>query len=130
MDRRKKLSPEQLEEIKAYIAKKMKHETIARQFNISTTHVSRIKSAMDRGEVKLKRSSLTSCLGHIKDGLPFRRESWPEGLYYYCAIDEPNKWFVRVYERRESELVTYSLDLELEDLLAKDWVVLTWESVK
>jgi len=130
VDRRKKLSPEQLEEIKAYIAKKMKHETIARQFNISTTHVSRIKSAMDRGEVKLKRSSLSSCLGHIKDGLPFRRESWPDGLYYYCTIDEPNKWFVRVYKRRESELITYSLDLELEDLLAKDWVVLTWESVK
>jgi hypothetical protein len=27
------------------------------------------------------------------------------------------------------ELITYSLDLSLDDLMAKDWVVLTWDSV-
>lgn len=131
-DNRRKLTPEQLEQIRAYITKRMKHETIAREFNISTTHVSRIKSAMNRGEVKLKRSSLAGCLGHIKDGLPFRRTSWPEGLYYYCAIDEPSQWFIRACKCPEGilETITYSLDLELKDLLAKDWVVMTWEAVE
>lgn len=128
-DNRRKLTPEQLEQIRAYITKRMKHETIAREFSISTTHVSRIKSAMNRGEVKLKRSSLAGCLGHIKAGLPFRRASWPDLLYYYCAIDEPTQWFVRVNKETGNELITYSLDLELEDLLAKDWVVLNWEAV-
>lgn len=128
-DNRRKLTPEQLEQIRAYITKRMKHETIAREFNISTTHVSRIKSAMNRGEVKLKRSSLAGCLSHIKDGLPFRRASWPEGLYYYCAIDEPTHWFVQV-NKGGYEVITYSLNLELEDLLAKDWVVLNWEAVE
>jgi len=27
------------------------------------------------------------------------------------------------------ECITYTLDLSLEDLLAKDWVVLAWEAV-
>ena len=86
---------------------------------------------MRRGEVKLKRSSLDSCMGHIKDGLPFRRVAWPEGIYYYCAIDEPSQWFVRSYRCPEGimECITYTLDLSLEDLLAKDWVILTWEAV-
>ena len=130
MDRRKKLNDEQVIAIRRLLEEGVKGDAIAMQFKISSTHVYRIKSAMNRGEVRLKRSSLNNCLGHIKDGLPFRRESWPEGLYYYCAIDEPNKWFVRVYKRTGSELLTYSLDLEFEDLLAKDWVVLTWESVE
>jgi hypothetical protein len=68
-------------------------------------------------------------MGHIKDGLPFRRVSWPEKIYYYCAIDEPSQWFVKVNTENGCELITYSVDLSIDDLTAQDWVVLTWESV-
>ncbi len=130
MDKRKKLSEAKLNEIRAMLAEGVKPQSVAWQFGISNTHIYRIQSAMRKGEVKLKRSSLDSCLGHIKNGLPFRRVVWPEKLYYYCAIDEPTKWFVEVNTETGCEVITFRLNLTLEDLLAKDWVVLTWESVE
>ena len=130
-DNRKKISEKDINDIKELLDAGINVKTVARAFSVSTTHIYRIQSAMRRGEVKLKRSSLDSCMGHIKDGLPFRRVAWPEGIYYYCAIDEPSQWFVRSYRCPEGimECITYTLDLSLEDLLAKDWVILTWEAV-
>lgn len=129
-DRRRKLAPEQVDVVVKMLDQGMTLDAIGRQCGISTSHVHRIKSAHHRGEVKLKHSSLSSCMNHIKNGLPFRRVSWPEKLYYYYAIDEPSQWFIQVNKETGCELITYSLDLSLEDLMAKDWVVLTWESVK
>lgn len=131
MDNRKKLSDKDINDIKELLDAGINVKTVARAFSVSTTHIYRIQAAMRNGEVKLKRSSLDSCMGHIKDGLPFRRVVWPESLYYYCAIDEPSQWFVRSYKCPEGimECITYTLDLSLEDLLAKDWVILTWEAV-
>jgi len=129
IDRRRKLSPEQIGKTLAMLDKGMTLESVGRAMGISDSHVHRIKAAHHRGEVKLKHSSLSSCMNHIKNGLPFRRVSWPEKLYYYYAIDEPSQWFIKVNKETGCELITYSLDLSLEDLMAKDWVVLTWESV-
>lgn len=129
-DRRRKLAPEQVDVVVKMLDQGMTLEATGRRCGISKSHVHRIKAAHHRGEVKLKHSSLSSCMNHIKNGLPFRRVSWPEKLYYYYAIDEPSQWFIQVNKETGCELITYSLDLSLEDLMAKDWVVLTWESVE
>ena len=129
-DRRRKLAPEQIDIVVKMLDQGMTLDAIGRRCGISTSHVQRIKAAHDRGEVKLKRSSLSSCMNHIKNGLPFRRVSWPEKLYYYYAIDEPSQWFIQVNKITGNEMITFQLELSLEDLMAKDWVVLTWESIK
>lgn len=120
-----------MNEIRAMLSEGGQVEAVAMVFGISTTHVYRIQAALRSGAINLKPTSLNSCLGHIKDGLPFRRVSWPEGLYYYCAIDEPSQWFIRACKCPEGilETITYTLDLSLEDMMAKDWIVMTWDAV-
>lgn len=129
-DRRQKLSKAQMNEIRAMLSEGGQVDAIALLFKISTTHVYRIQAALRNGAINLKPTSLSSCLEHIKNGLPFRRVSWPDKLYFYCAIDEPQKWFVQVNTETGCQMITYSLGLELEDLLAKDWIVMTWEAVE
>jgi hypothetical protein len=110
--------------------KGMTLESVARAMGVSTTHVQRLRAARKRGTVKTEPTSLSSCMKLISTGLPFRRVAWPEKLFYYYDIDEQSKWFIKVNRITGCELITYSLDLSLEDLMAKDWVVLTWEAVK
>lgn len=131
-NRRQKLSEAQMGEIRAMLSEGGKVESIALAFGISTTHVYRIQAALRSGAINLKPTSLSSCLGHIKDGLPFRRLAWPEGIYFYCAIDEPSQWFIRAGKCPEGtmECITYTLELSLEDMMAKDWIVMTWEAVE
>jgi len=128
MDKRKKLSQAAIDEIQALLNDGINVKSIASAFDVSTTHIYRIQSAMRNGEVKLKRSSLDSCMDLIKTGLPFTRKCW-QCWYYY---DLENRWFVRAYSCPEGimETIVYTLDLGLDDLLSKDWIVLTWESVK
>jgi hypothetical protein len=131
MDRRKKLSQAAIDEIQALLNDDINVKSIASAFDISTSHVYRIQSAMRNGEVKLKRSSLDSCMDLIEAGLPFRRASWENDFYYYYDTNE--SWFIRhVYMGNHGDaydMIEYTLGLSLEDLIAKDWVVLTWESV-
>jgi hypothetical protein len=128
MDKRKKLSDASIAEIQALLNDGANVKSVASRFGISSTHAYRIQAAMRNGEVKLKRSSLDSCLELIKTGLPFTRKCW-QCWYYY---DLENRWFVRAYSCPEGimETIVYTLDLGLDDLLSKDWIVLTWESVK
>jgi len=128
MGRRAKLTESQVNEIKAMLGKGVKGDAVARAFGISNTHVYRIKSAMRTGVVNLKPTSLNSCMNRIATGLPFRRIHWPEKLYYY--YDKNDQWFIQVNTETGCELIIYTLDLKLEDLLARDWVVLTWESLR
>ena len=128
MDKRRKLTDDQVVRIRQMITQGRTLDTIARLFGVSTTTVHKIKDAQNRGEVKLKRSSLFSCMNLIKTGLPFRRVVWPEKLYYYYDLEE--SWFIQVNNESGCEVILYTMDLSLEDLMAKDWVVLTWESVK
>jgi len=62
----------------------------------------------------------------VTKGLPFRRTAWAEGIYYYYDINE--SWFLkqRLVDGDEYELITYTLDLTLEDLMATDWDVDDW----
>ena len=127
MDRRRKLSPEQVGRVLAMLDKGMTLDAVARTFGISDSHVHRIKVAHGRGEMKLKPSSLSSCLELIKTGLPFKRVGWVNYFYFY---DLEESWFIKHRCTSEDyEIIEYTLDLKLEDLIAKDWVVLTWESV-
>mgnify|MGYP003662174076 CR=1 FL=1 len=128
MDKRRKLTDEKINQIRRLIKQGRTLDTIARLFNVSTTTVHTIKDAQSKGMVKLKRSSLFSCMNLIKTGLPFRRVCWPEKLYYYYDLDEC--WFIQVNNESGCEIILYTMDLSLEDLMAKDWVVLTWETVK
>ena len=128
MDKRKNSNTAKLDQVRACLVNGDSVEAISVTFNMSTSHIYRIKTAMNRGEVKLKRSSLASCMGLVKTGLPFRRVSWPDKLYYYYDLND--KWFISVNTETGCELITYSVDLTLEDLTTHDWVVLTWESVK
>jgi hypothetical protein len=131
MDKRKKLSQAAIDEIQALLNDGINVKSIASAFDVSTTHIYRIQSAMRNGEVKLKRSSLDSCMDLIETGLPFRRASWENTFHYFYDTD--NHWFIKhVYMGEHGddyEVIMYTLDLTLEDLIAKDWVVLTWESV-
>lgn len=132
MDKRKKLTPEQVGRILAMLDQGKTLDTIARTFGISDSHVHRIKATHGRGEVKLRRSSLASCLKLIKDGMPFKRIAWGDHFYYFYDTEE--SWFIKHRcmgnHGDDYEIIEYTLDLSLEDLMAKDWVVLTWESVK
>ena len=127
MDKRRKLTDEQMVQIRQMITQGQTLDTIARLFGVSTTTVHKIKDAQSRGEVKLKRSSLFSCMNLIKTGLPFRRVVWPEKLYYYYDLGE--SWFIQVNNESGCEIILYTIDFSLEDLMAKDWVVLTWDAV-
>ena len=132
MDKRKKLSDADIKKIHRMLKQGVKGEAIMQLMGISSTHFYRIQQAYRNGEVNLKRTSLHGISRMVSEGLPFRRAAWPGGTYCYCAIDEPSKWFVRSYECPEGtmESITYTLDVSLDDLLAKDWVALTWESVR
>jgi hypothetical protein len=130
MDKRKKLSDDDIKKIHRMLKQGVKGEAIMQLMGISSTHFYRIQQAYRNGEINLKRTSLHGISKMVADGLPFRRNAWPEKLYYYCAIDEPSKWFIQVNRETGNELIAYQLELTLEDLLAKDWVALTWESVR
>jgi hypothetical protein len=45
----------------------------------------------------------------------------------FCYYDVEDKWFIQANEETGCELVVYRLDLSIEDLAAKDWIVLTLE---
>lgn len=125
MDKRQKLTSEQLEKIYEMLDQGMTLDAIARTHGISSSHVHRIKAAYYRGEVNLKPTSLCAIVSLIEQGLPFRRRSWPEKLF--CYYDVEDKWFIQANEETGCELVVYRLDLSIEDLAAKDWIVLTLE---
>lgn len=125
MDKRQKLTNEQLEKIYEMLDQGMTLDAIARTHGISSSHVHRIKAAYYRGEVNLKPTSLCAIVSLIEQGLPFRRRSWPEKLF--CYYDVEDKWFIQANEETGCELVVYRLDLSIEDLAAKDWIVLNLE---
>jgi hypothetical protein len=125
MDKRQKLTCEQVEKIHEMLDQGMTLDAIARTHGISSSHVHRIKAAYYRGEVNLKPTSLCAIVSLIEQGLPFRRRSWPEKLF--CYYDVEDKWFIQANEETGCELVVYRLDLSIEDLAAKDWIVLTLE---
>lgn len=124
MDKRNKLSDEQVIAIRRLLAEGVKPQSIAWQFQISSTHVYRIRTAMRKGVVNLKPTSLSACLDHIKQGWGFKRSGWIN----YCYYDIDNGWFIKSVLRGDHgddyEIIMYTLDLTLEDLMAKDWVVL------
>lgn len=131
MDKRKKLSDADIKKIHRMLKQGVKGEAIMQLMAISSTHFYRIQQAYRNGEVNLKRTSLHGILRMVKEGLPFRRTAWPdESIYYYCETNEPSQWFVQVNRQTGSRICTFHLALPLEDLLAKDWVALTWESVR
>jgi hypothetical protein len=127
MDKRQKLTCEQVEKIHEMLDQGMTLDAIARTHGISSSHVHRIKAAYYRGEVNLKPTSLCAIVSLIEQGLPFRRRSWPEKLF--CYYDVEDKWFIQANEETGCELVVYRLDLSIEDLAAKDWIVLTLEII-
>ena len=127
MDKRRKLTPDQVEKIYEMLDQDMTLDAIARTFGIGKSHVHRIKSAYNRGEVNLKPTSLCAILGLIEDGLAFRRRAWPEKIFYYYDVED--KWFVQANSETGCETIVFRLDLSLEDLAAKDWIVLTLESM-
>jgi hypothetical protein len=66
----------------------------------------------------------------IATGLPFKRVGWVDYFYFY---DLEESWFIKhrcIGDHGDDyEIIEFTLDLSLEDLMAKDWVVLKWESV-
>lgn len=132
MDKRKKLSDADIKKIHRMLKQGVKGEAVMQLMGISSTHFYRIQQAYRNGEVNLKRTSLHGISKMVSDGLPFKRVSWGNHFYYY--YDNEERWFVKhrclFGEGDDYEIIEYTLDLSLEDLLAKDWVALTWESVR
>ena len=130
MDKRRKLTPEQVDEVLAMVDKGMTLESVGRAMGVSTSHVQRMRATRNKGEVKAKPTSLSSCMKFIAKGFPFKRVGWDNYFYYY---DTENSWFVKYRYTSDHgddyEIIWYTLDLSLESLMAKDWVVLTWDAV-
>jgi len=129
MDKRRKLTPAKVDEIIAMLDEGMTLESVGRAMGVSTSHVQRLRAARKRGAVKTEPTSLSSCAKLIATGLPFKRTCWDRYFYFFDLEDQ---WFItRRYmdDNGHYEIVEYGLHLSLEDLMAKDWVVLTWESV-
>jgi hypothetical protein len=130
MDKRCKLTPDQIDGVIAMLNQGKTLDAVARTFGISDSHVHRIKVAHGKGEMKLKPSSLSSCMKLIATGLPFKRVGWVDYFYFY---DLEESWFIKhrcIGDHGDDyEIIEFTLDLSLEDLMAKDWVVLKWESV-
>ena len=63
----------------------------------------------------------------VSKGLPFRRAGFPEKLYYYYDLND--KWFIQVNTETGCEIITFTLDLKLEDLMATDWDLDEWEDL-
>lgn len=63
--------------------------------------------------------TITEITPSIKKGLQFRRVSFPEKLYYY--YDTEYQWFIQVNTETGCEIIVYTLDLKLDDLMASDW---------
>jgi hypothetical protein len=61
----------------------------------------------------------------VSKGLPFRRASYPSKLYYYYDLND--KWFIQANSETGCELITFTLDLKLDDLTATDWEVDEWD---
>lgn len=132
MDKRKKLSDADIKKIHRLLKQGVKGEAIMQLMGISSTHFYRIQQAYRNGEVNLKRTSLHSISHFVAAGLPFKRIAWENHLYYY--YDTEQSWFVKhrcmFGKSNDYEVIEYTLNLSLQDLLAKDWVALTWESVR
>jgi hypothetical protein len=132
MDKRKKLSDTDIKKIHRLLKQGVKGEAIMQLMGISSTHFYRIQQAYRNGEVNLKRTSLHSISHFVASGLPFKRIAWKNHLYYY--YDTEQSWFVKhrcmFGKSNDYEVIEYTLNLSLQDLLAKDWVALTWESVR
>ena len=132
MDKRKKLSDADIKKIHRMLKQGVKGEAIMQLMGISSTHFYRIQQAYRNGEVNLKRTSLHSISHFVAAGLPFKRIAWENHLYYY--YDTEQSWFVKhrcmFGKSNDYEVIEYTLNLSLQDLLAKDWVALTWESVR
>ena len=132
MDKRKKLSDADIKKIHRLLKQGVKGEAIIQLMGISSTHFYRIQQAYRNGEVNLKRTSLHSISHFVAAGLPFKRIAWENHLYYY--YDTEQSWFVKhrcmFGKSNDYEVIEYTLNLSLQDLLAKDWVALTWESVR
>ena len=132
MDKRKKLSDADIKKIHRMLNQGVKGEAVMQLMGISSTHFYRIQQAYRNGEVNLKRTSLHSISHFVAAGLPFKRIAWENHLYYY--YDTEQSWFVKhrcmFGKSNDYEVIEYTLNLSLQDLLAKDWVALTWESVR
>ena len=61
----------------------------------------------------------------VGKGFPFRRAAFPEKLYYYYDLND--KWFIQANSETGCELITFTLDLKLDDLTATDWEIDEWE---
>ena len=62
----------------------------------------------------------------IEKGLPFRRASFPEKLYYYYDMND--KWFIQGNSETGCEIVMYTFDMKLDDLMATDWEIDEWDN--
>ncbi len=58
----------------------------------------------------------------IVKGSPFRRDAFPQKLHYY--YDTKLGWFIQVNSESGTELIMFTLDLKLEDLIATDWEIM------
>lgn len=61
----------------------------------------------------------------ISKGLPFKRDAWPSKIYYFYDTNE--QWFIQVNTETGCEIITFTLDLKLKDIEAKDWTIEEWD---
>lgn len=68
----------------------------------------------------------------IEKGLPFKRTDWENDFYLYYDTKE-SVFFRHVYRSEHNDaydIKEYTLGLDLDDLLATDWVSFAWGEVK
>jgi hypothetical protein len=70
--------------------------------------------------------TLSEIASIISKGLPFKREVWPSKIYYFYDTNE--QWFIQVNTETGCEIITFTLDLKLEDIEATDWTIDEWDN--
>ena len=117
MDKRRKLTNEQLALVKERIKEGVKQETIAREFDISPQHVSKIK-LKQRHATHIKQS-VGKALDWLLAGKPVTRECWQDNEYLRYSASRMN------FELWSECDVTVLDSFEISgfDLKINDWIL-------
>lgn len=120
MDKRVKLTDEQVAEIRVLFAVGDTGEAIARRFGISLTHAFAIKNGQKR-TVKSQYSNVSKAFAWLLKGYAVRRDCWEDGEY--LRYDRQSRLFVMTS-------CGESYDFELFELSGLDMAINDWELVQ
>lgn len=122
MDRRRKITDEQLALIRQSLKNGVKQDAVARHFGISRTQVGRIKR--EERHARHLHKSVGDALNWLLKGKPVTRDCWQTSEYLrYCT----KSMQFELYERHDV-IVLEAFEISGYDLSISDWVLGEFDS--